>query len=37
VVARERELDNAQKQIKAYQKEIAELKGKLEAKTGYDK
>jgi len=35
--ARERELENAQKQIKTYQKEIAGLKAKLEAKTGYEK
>eukprot|EP01022_Parablepharisma_sp_SALTPOND_P000704 TRINITY_DN1044_c0_g1_i2.p7 TRINITY_DN1044_c0_g1~~TRINITY_DN1044_c0_g1_i2.p7 ORF type:complete len:356 (-),score=89.76 TRINITY_DN1044_c0_g1_i2:11477-12544(-) len=34
---REKELENMQRKIKAYQKEIAALKEKLEAKTGYEK
>lgn len=36
-LAREKELEAAQRQVKTYQKEIAALKAKLEAKTGYDK
>ena len=36
-IAREKELETAQKQIKNYQKEISGLKVKLEAKTGYEK
>ncbi len=34
---RDKEIERAQKQVRNYQKEIAQLKGKLESKTGYEK
>lgn len=37
IQAKEKELEEAQNQLVSYQKEIATLKAKLEAKTGYDK
>jgi predicted RNase H-like nuclease (RuvC/YqgF family) len=37
IQAKEKELETAQRQVKSYQKEIAGLKAKLEAKTGYEK
>ena len=37
VVAREKEVEMAQKRVKTLQKEIAGLRAKLEAKTGYEK
>ncbi len=36
-IAREKEVETAQKRVKALQKEIAGLRAKLDAKTGYDK
>ena len=34
---RDKELENAQKQIQMYQREIASLKSKVDGKSGYDK
>ncbi len=37
VVVRDKELENAEKQIRSYQREVASLKLKLDAQSGYDR